>query len=79
MTVPLHYGIKSDGLIIYAGDAPILRACKSYQLVDVAAQCLSGKLVLPTVPEPTTITDHPWLLRLAGDCAHQAARQLGGE
>jgi len=77
MTGAIHYAV-TDGLTVFVGPDPVLLASKDYQLIDVAQQCLNGKLVLPTAPEPIEITDHPWLLRLAGDCAHQAARLMGG-
>lgn len=73
---PIHYAVTSDGLTIYAGSEPVLRASKSYQLVDIAKQALCGRLTIPTAPDPTDITDHPWLLRLAGDVALEAARSM---
>lgn len=75
----IHYAVKSDGLTIYVGSEPVLHQSKTYQLVDTAKQALCGKLIIPTAPEPIEITDHPWLLRLAGDVSLEAARSLQRE
>jgi len=73
---PIHYAVTGDGLKIYAGSGLVMKATKDYQLIQVAKDCLTGKLLIPLSPEPIEITDHPWLLRLASDVARYAAQMV---
>ena len=74
----IRYDITDDTLFILQDGECVLSATKDYQLIDIAKNALCGKLTIPAFPEPIEITDHQWLLRLAGDVSHQAALSLGG-
>jgi hypothetical protein len=73
---PVHYAATSGGLEIYVGNDLVMKAAKDYQLIQIAKDCLTGKLLIPLSPEPIEITDHPWLLRLASDVARLAAQMM---
>ena len=74
----IRYEITDDTLFILQDGECVLLAKETHELVGIAKEALNGGLTIPAHPHPIKITDHQWLLRLAGDVSHQAALSLGG-
>lgn len=73
-----HYGPQDGALIVYYGSDPVIIARKDRELKDLGDRAASGQLVLPIAPEPVTIYDQRWLLRLASEAYAMAAEVWRG-
>lgn len=79
MTEPLHWNVSiHSGACFYLGRELIFQARKDYQLVQIAKDCLMGKLVIPCAPDPLEVYDQPQLLDIASRCAAVARDMMRG-
>lgn len=76
-SVSVTYEVTPRGAFFYAGPNMIMHSARDYDLINLAKQCLEGKLVLPNMgDDPIIVTNHPWLLRLSSELSGEAARMM---
>lgn len=67
---------ESRKIVVTYGGQPVLIAEKPWQLIQLA-ECYKTGLVLPVEPEPVTVHNQRWLLKLASEALAMAAEGWG--